>query len=46
MKALVRECHPDKYFVKGLPLEASVLASNRLLKINKAWEMIKHNKTT
>ena len=43
-KELVRECHPDKYFAKGLPSEASVLASNRLLKINKAWEMIKHNK--
>ena len=45
-KELVRECHPDKYLVKGLPSEASVLASNRLLKINKAWEMIKHNKIT
>ena len=44
-KELVRECHPDKYLVKGLPSEASVLASNRLLKINKAWEMIKHNQT-
>ena len=44
-KELVRECHPDKYLVKGLPSEASVLASNRLLKINKAWEMIKNNQT-
>jgi len=34
--------HLDKYFAKELPPEASVLASNRLLKINKAWEMIKN----
>ena len=38
---LIHECHPEKYLAKGLPSEASVLASNRLLKINKAWEMIK-----
>ena len=38
---LVRECHPDKYFSKGLPSEASVLANNQLLKINKTSEMIK-----
>ena len=43
-KELVRECHPDKYLVNGLPSEASVLASNRLLKINRAWEMIKNIK--
>ena len=41
---LVRECHPDKYLTRGLPSEASVLANNRLLKINEAWIMIKNNK--
>ena len=41
---LVRECHPDKYLTRGLPSEASVLANNRLLKINEAWEMIKNIK--
>ena len=39
---LVRECHPDKYLTRGLPSEASVLANNRLLKINEAWIMIKN----
>lgn len=43
-KKLVCECHPDKYLVKGLPSEASVLAGNRLLKINKAWKMVKNIK--
>ena len=43
-KKLVRECHPDKYLAKGLPLEATVLANNRLLKINEAWEIIKTNR--
>ena len=41
---LVRECHPDKYLTRGLPSEASVLANNRLLKINEAWIMIKNYK--
>ena len=40
-KELVRECHPDKYLIRGLPSEAGELAANRLLKINEAWEMIK-----
>ena len=43
-KQLVRECHPDKYLIRGLPSEAVVLANNRLLKINEAWEMIKKMK--
>ena len=40
-KELVRECHPDKYLIRGLPPEAEVLATKRLLKINEAWEIIK-----
>ena len=43
-KELVRECHPDKYLIRGLPSEAVVLANNRLIKINEAWEMIKKMK--
>ena len=44
-KELVRECHPDKYLIRGLPSEAVVFANNRLLKINEAWEMIKKMKS-
>jgi DnaJ like chaperone protein len=43
-KELVRECHPDKYLTRGLPSEAVVLANNRLLKINEAWEKKKKMK--
>ncbi len=40
-KNLVRECHPDKYLIRGLPSEAAILANSRLSKINHAWETIK-----
>lgn len=43
-KELVRECHPDKFLIRGLPSEAAVLANKRLLKINHAWEMVKKEK--
>ena len=39
-RQLVRENHPDVLTAKGLPSEAIVLATSRLSKINKAWEII------
>ena len=43
-RELVRENHPDKLSARGLPSEAISLASNRLLKINQAWEMINESR--
>ena len=43
---LIHECHPDKYLAKGLPLEASVLASNRIIKFYEEWKMIKNIKNS
>ena len=46
LNELIHECHPDKYLAKGLPLEASVLASNRIIKFYEEWKMIKNIKNS
>ncbi len=43
-RQLVRDTHPDRMLGRGVPEEAVRLAENRLLAINRAWELISAQK--
>jgi len=44
-KELVRQNHPDQMFARGVPEEAIKLAEKRLVKINRAYEIIREQKS-
>jgi DnaJ like chaperone protein len=40
-RKLVRELHPDKHIAEGMPQELVVIATERLARINEAFDRIK-----
>jgi DnaJ like chaperone protein len=42
---LVRELHPDKHVANGMPQELVLIATERLARINEAFDRIKKEMT-
>ena len=43
-RRLVREHHPDRLIAQGLPEEAVAAATDKLARINAAWDRIKQKR--